>query len=220
MSLVLHYHPLSSFCWKVLIPLYENGTAFTPKLLQNLQDPAEAEAFRALWPVGKMPILVDEVHDRVIPETSVIIEWLDHHHHHHLGATRFVPEDPELAHEVRLWDRIYDLYVQQPMQRIVFDRLRSPEQKNPAMVAEERALLKRTMAMVDAHVADKRWATGEQFTLADCAAAPALFYADKVEPFAGRWQAALGLLERLKARPSFARVLREAEPYFQYFPKE
>ena len=73
MSLVLHYHPLSSFCWKVLIPLYENGTAFEPKLLQNLQDPAEAAAFRALWPVGKMPILVDEAHDRVIPET------LDHH---------------------------------------------------------------------------------------------------------------------------------------------
>ena len=108
MTLVLYYHPLSSFCWKVLIPLYENDTAFEPRLLQNLQDPAERDAFRALWPVGKMPILVDEAHDRVIPETSIIIEWLDHHHHHH-GATRFVPDDPELAHEVRLWDRIYDL---------------------------------------------------------------------------------------------------------------
>jgi glutathione S-transferase len=217
MTLVLHYHPLSSFCWKVLIPLYENGTAFEGKLLQNLQDPAERDAFRALWPVGKMPILVDEEHDRVIPETSIIIEWLDRHHR---GATRFLPDDPELAHTVRLWDRIYDLYVQQPMQRIVFDRLRPPEQKNPTMVAEERELLKRTMAMVDAYVADKHWATGEHFTLADCAAAPALFYADKVEPFDGRWPNALALLERLKARPSVARVLREAEPYFQYFPKE
>lgn len=217
MSLVLHYHPLSSFCWKVLIPLYENGTAFEPRQLQNLQDPTEAAAFRALWPVGKMPILVDEAHDRVIPETSIIIEWLDRHHR---GAVRFVPEDPEHAHEVRLWDRIYDLYVQQPMQRIVFDRIRPPEQKNPAMVAEERELLKRTMAMVDAHIADKHWATGEHFTLADCAAAPALFYADKVEPFEGRWPNAAALLERLKARPSFARVLREAEPYFQYFPTE
>jgi glutathione S-transferase len=217
MSLVLYYHPLSSFCWKVLIPLYENGTAFEPKLLQNLGDPAEAAAFRALWPVGKMPILVDEAHDRVIPETSVIVEWLDRHHR---GATRFIPEDADLAHEVRLWDRIYDLYVQQPMQRIVFDRLRPPEQKYPTGVAEERELLKRTMAMIDAHVAGKQWATGEQFSLADCAAAPALFYADKVEPFDGRWPNALALLERLKARPSFARVLREAEPYFQYFPKE
>ena len=216
MTLVLCYHPLSSFCWKVLVPLYENGTAFEGKLL-NLGDPAERDAFRALWPVGKMPILVDQEHDRVIPETSVIIEWLDHHRR---GATRFVPDDPELAREVRLWDRIYDLYVQQPMQRIIFDRLRPPEQKNPTMVAEERELLRRTMAMVDSYVADKQWATGEQFTLADCAAVPALFYADKVEPFAGRWPSALALLERLKARPSVARVLHEAEPYFQYFPTE
>ena len=214
MSLALHYHPLSSFCWKVLIPLYENGTQFEPRLL-NLQDPAEVAAFRALWPVGKMPILVDEDHDRVITETSIIIEWLDHHHR---GETRFLPEDPERALEVRLWDRIYDHYVQHPMQRIVFDRIRPPEQRFPADVAEERELLKRAMAMVDTYAADKHWATGEQFTLADCAAAPALFYADKVEPFEGRWPNALALLERLKARPSVARVLREAEPYFQYFP--
>jgi glutathione S-transferase len=217
MSLVLYYHPLSSFCWKVLIPLYENGTAFEPRMLGNLQDPDEAAALRALWPVGKIPVLVDETHDRVIPETSIIIEWLDHHHR---GATRFLPEDPDLAREVRLWDRIYDLYVQQPMQRIVFDRIRPPEQRFPTGVAEDRELLKRTMVMVDDHVADKHWATGDHFTLADCAAMPALFYADKVEPFAGRWPNVLALLERLKARPSAARVLREAEPYFQYFPTE
>ena len=217
MGLVLHYHPLSSFCWKVLIPLYENGTQFEPKLLQNLQDPEERAAFEAIWPVGKMPVLIDEDHDRTIPETSIIIEWLDRHHR---GATRFVPEDPDLTHEVRLWDRIYDLYVQGPMQRIVFDRIRPPEQKYPTGVAEERALLKKAMGMVDSYVADKHWATGEHFTLADCAAAPALFYADRVEPFEGRWPNAAALLERLKARPSVARVLREAEPYFQYFPKE
>ena len=217
MSLVLYYHPLSSFCWKVLIALYENDISFEARQLNNLQDPVEAAAFRALWPVGKFPVLVDESHDRTIPETTIIIEWLDRHHR---GATRFLPEDPELAHEVRLWDRIYDLYVQQPMQRIVFDRLRPPEQKFPTGVAEDRELLKRTMAMVDSHVADKHWATGGQFTLTDCAAAPALFYADKVEPFEGRWPHAAALLERLKARPSVARVLREAEPWFQYFPTE
>jgi glutathione S-transferase len=217
MSLVLYYHPLSSFCWKVLIPLYENGTAFEPKMLQNLQDPEERAAFERLWPVGKFPVLVDDEHDRTIPETSIMIEWLDHHHR---GATRFVPEHPDLAHEVRLWDRIYDLYVQMPMQRIVFDRIRPAEQKFPTGVAEDRALLIKAMAMVDAYVADKHWAVGDQFTLADCAAMPALFYADKVEPFEGRWPNAAALLERLKARPSVARVLSEAEPYFQYFPKE
>ncbi len=217
MSLILYYHPLSSFCWKVLIALYENGTAFEPKLLQNLQEPEQRVVFEEIWPVGKFPVLVDDTHDRTIPETSIIIEWLDRHHR---GATRFVPEDPDLAHEVRLWDRIYDLYVQVPMQRIVFDRIRPPEQKYPTGVAEERVLLKKAMAMVDAHVADKHWATGDQFTLADCAAMPALFYADRVEPFEGRWPNAAALLERLKARPSVARVLAEAEPYFQYFPKE
>jgi glutathione S-transferase len=217
MSLILYYHPLSSFCWKVLIPLYENGTAFEPKMLQNMQDPAERAAFEQLWPVGKFPLLVDEAHDRTIPETSIIIEWLDRHHR---GPTRFVPEDPELAQEVRLWDRIYDLYVQMPMQRIVFDRIRPAEQQYPTGVAEDRTLLKKAMAMVDAYLADKHWATGEHFTLADCAAMPALFYADRVEPFEGRWPNAAALLERLKARPSVARVLREAEPYFQYFPTE
>lgn len=217
MGLVLYYHPLSSFCWKVLIPLYENGTAFEPRMLQNLQDPAERAAFEKIWPVGKFPVLVDETHDRTIPETSIIIEWLDRHHR---GATRFVPGDPELAHEVRLWDRIYDLHVQVPMQRIVFDRIRPPELRYPTGVAEERVALKKAMAMVDAYVADTHWAVGDQFTLADCAAAPALFYADKVEPFEGRWPNAAALLERLKARPSVARVLREAEPWFQYFPQE
>lgn len=217
MTLTLYYHPLSSFCWKVLIPLYENGTAFEPKMLQNLQEPEQRAVFEEIWPVGKFPVLVDEEHDRTIPETSIIIEWLDHHHR---GATRFVPEDSEQAHEVRLWDRIYDLYVQMPMQRIVFDRIRPAEQKYPTGVAEDRALLTKAMAMVDAYLADKHWATGDQFTLADCAALPALFYADKVEPFEGRWPNAAALLERLKARPSVARVLHEAEPWFQYFPTE
>ena len=131
-----------------------------------------------------------------------------------------MPEDPEHAHEVRLWDRIYDLYVQQPMQRIVFDRLRPPGQKNPT----DRGGGARAAEADDGDgrrpCRGQAWATGEQFTLADCAAAPALFYADKVEPFEGRWPDALALLERLKARPSVARVLREAEPYFQYFPQE
>jgi glutathione S-transferase len=216
MSLILHYHPLSSYCWKVLIPLYENGTPFEGRIL-NLGDPDERAAFAALWPLAKMPVLVDAEHDRVIAETSIIIEWLDRHHR---GATRFLPEDPDAALDVRLWDRIYDNYVMGPMQRVVFDRLRPPESKDPLSVQEARAALATAMEMVDARLAGKHWATGEHFTLADCAAAPALFYADKVEPFAGRWPNAAGLLERLMARPSFARTLAEAEPFFQYFPTE
>jgi glutathione S-transferase len=215
MSLIYHYHPLSSFCWKPLIALYENGTAFTPRIV-DLGDPDSRAAFAALWPLAKMPVLEDEAHSRVIPETSIIIDYLDRHHR---GPVRFVPEDPDRAREVRLWDRIYDLYVQGPMQRIVFDRLRPEGQKDPLGVAEARASLATALGVVEGHMAERRWATGEEFTLADCAAAPALFYADKVMPLAGTWPNALALLERLKARPSFARVLEEAAPYSHYFPK-
>ena len=214
MSLIYHYHPLSSFCWKPLIALYENGTEFTPRIVDP-GDPASRAAFAALWPIAKMPVLEDEAHARVVPETSIIIDYLDRHHR---GAVRFVPEDPDRAREVRLWDRIYDLYVQGPMQRIVADRLRPAGQKDSFGVAEARASLATALDMVESHMADRRWATGEDFTLADCAAAPALFYADKVMPLADHSPNALALLDRLKGRPSFARVLEEAEPYFQYFP--
>lgn len=216
MSLVLHYHPLSSYCWKVLIPLYENGTAFEPRLL-NLGDPDERAAFAALWPLAKMPVLVDEAHDRTIAETTIIIEWLDRHHR---GATRFIPEDPDAALDARFWDRIYDHYVMGPMQRVVFDRLRPHDLKDAFGVEEARTTLATALDLVDAHVADRHWATGEHFTMADCAAAPALFYADKVQPFGARWPHALAYLERLKARPSFVRVLEEAQPFFKYFPTE
>lgn len=216
MSLIYHYHPLSSFCWKPLIALYENGIAFTPRIV-DLGNAESRAAFAALWPMAKMPVLEEDAHDAVIPETSIIIDYLDRHHR---GPIRFVPDDPDRAREVRLWDRIYDLYVQGPMQRIVFDRLRPDGQKDPFGVAEARASLATALGMVERYVADRRWATGDDFTLADCAAAPALFYADKVMPMAGAWPNALALLDRLKARPSFARVLAEAAPYFQYFPAE
>ena len=215
MSLIYHYHPLSSFCWKPLIALYENGIAFTPRIV-DLGNAESRAALAALWPMAKMPVLEDDARDAVIPETSIIIDYLDRHHR---GPVRFVPEDPDRAREVRLWDRIYDLYVQGPMQRIVFDRLRPDGQKDALSVAEARASLATALGMVERYVTDRRWATGEDFTLADCAAAPALFYADKVMPMSGTWPNALALLDRLKARPSFARVLEEAEPYSHLFPE-
>ncbi len=216
MSLVYHYHPLSSFCWKALIALYENDTPFEPNIV-NFGDPESRAAFEALWPVAKIPVLEDRTHGRAIPETSMIIDYLDRHHR---GPVRFVPEDPDRAREVRLQDRIYDLYVQVPMQKIVGDRLRPEGQRDRFGVEEARRLLAVALGMIDAHVAERHWAAGEAFTLADCAAGPALFYADKVMPIADGFPNALALLERLKARPSFARVLREAQPYFKYFPAE
>ena len=214
MSLTLHYHPLSSYCWKVLIALYENDTRFEPKLV-DLGDPASRAAFAALWPMAKMPVLEDRARGRIIPETSIIIDHLDLHYP---GPIRFVPEDPERALEVRLWDRICDNYLQGPMQKIVGDRLRPEGEKDSFGVAEARGSLASAMDMFECQVSERRWTTGDDFTLADCAAAPALFYADKVMPIAQSHPKAQALLGRLKARPSFARVLAEAEPYFQYFP--
>lgn len=212
MSLTLHYHPLASFCWKVLIALYENDIAFTPKIV-DLGDPGSRAAFAALWPMAKMPVLEDG--GRIVPETSIIIDYLDLRHP---GPVRFVPHDADKASEVRQWDRVYDNYVQSPMQKIVLDRIRPEGQHDPFGVGEARNALATALGMVDRAVFGTAWAAGADFTLADCAAAPALFYADKVMPLAEAWPNALALLERLKARPSFARVLDEAEPYFQYFP--
>jgi glutathione S-transferase len=214
MSLVLHYHPLASFCWKVLIALYENDTAFAPKLVDP-GDPDSRAEFAALWPVAKMPVLEDRARGAVVPETSCIIDYLDAFHP---GQVRFVPAELEQARQVRLWDRIFDNYVQAPMQKIVGDRIRPEGRRDAFGVEEARTLLATALTMVERDIAGKPWAAGDDFTMADCAAAPALFYADKVMPLAGVYPNALALLERLKCRPSFARVLDEAEPYFQYFP--
>jgi glutathione S-transferase len=127
MSLTLHYHPLSSFCWKVLIALYENDTPFTPHPV-NLGDEAERAALLKLWPIGKFPVLRDDATDRTIPETSIIIEYLDQQYP---GRTRFIPADPKLALQTRLRDRFYDLYVHLPMQKVVGDRLRRRKTRIP-----------------------------------------------------------------------------------------
>ncbi|MBV9882579.1 MAG: glutathione S-transferase family protein [Sphingomonadaceae bacterium] len=214
--MILHAHPLSSYCWKVLIALYEKELDFELRLV-NLGDPEDRAAFAALWPLAKMPVLEDPARAAIVPETSIIIDYLDVHHP---GAIRLIPEEADAARGVRLWDRIFDLHVQTPMQRIIADRLRPPDAKDAYGVAEARASLAIALATVEREVAGRKWACGEAFTLADCAAAPALFYADKVMPFGAEHPAAAGLLERLKARPSFARVLAEAEPWFQYFPAE
>jgi glutathione S-transferase len=218
MSLTLHYHPLSSFCWKALIALYENDTKFTPHLVDLGNKEARA-AFLALWPIGKFPVLRDEARGSTIPESTIIIEYLGHHYP---GRTALIPADPDKARQARLQDRFYDLYLHMPMQDVVGDRLRPAGQKDPYGVEHARQRMRTALDMVeqDMGAATKTWAMGEAFTLADCAAAPALFYADKVMPFADSHPNAMRYLGRLKTRPSFARVLKEAEPYFHLFPQE
>jgi glutathione S-transferase len=215
MSLTLHFHPLSSFCWKVLIALYENDTPFTAHSV-DLGNESERAALLKLWPIGKFPVLRDDALDRTIPESSIIIEYLDNQYP---GRTRFIPADPKAALQTRLRDRFYDLYVHLPMQKVVGDRLRPEGAKDPQGVEEAKARIQSCYGMIEREFASKTWAMGEAFGIADCAAAPALFYAGKVVPFGDGHKNVAAYLDRLQARPCFARVLREAEPYFAMFPK-
>ncbi|XIA66322.1 glutathione S-transferase family protein [Bradyrhizobium sp. TZ2] len=216
MSLTLHFHPLASYCWKALIALYENDIPFTPNLV-DLGNPAEREALLKMWPIGKFPVLRDDARNETVPESSIIIEYLDSHYR---GRTRFIPDDVDRALQTRLRDRFYDLYMHLPMQKIMIDRLRPEGKQDPHGVEEARAQLRTSYAMIERQMADSAWAMGDDFTLADCAAAPPLFYGCMVVPFGDGNKNLAAYFERLKARPSFARVLKEAEPYFEMVPKE
>ena len=125
MSLTLHYHPLASFCWKALIALYENDIPFTPNLV-DLGNPAERAALVKLWGIGKFPVLRDEARNETVPESSIIVEYLDRHYR---GPTRFIPDDSGRALQTRLYDRFYDLYVHLPMQKIMIDRIAPPRRR-------------------------------------------------------------------------------------------
>jgi glutathione S-transferase len=213
MSLIVYLHPLASYCQKVLIALYENDTPFTPQIV-DLGNAAERAALLKLWGIGKFPVLRDEARDRTIPESSIIIEYLDRHYP---GRTQFVP-DADLAWQTRLCDRFYDLHVHEPMQRIVADRLRPAEKRDPFGVEEARARLQTAYGMIEQEMANRTWAMGEAFTMADCAAAPPLFFANLVMPFAETHKNVAAYFDRLKARPSYARVLKEAKPHLKMFP--
>lgn len=214
MSLVLHFHPLSSFCWKALIALYENGTPFVANKV-DLGNPTERDALLRLSPIGRFPVLEDTARGEVVPESSIIIEYLDRHYP---GRIRFIPPDPEAALQARLRDRFLDLYMHLQMQKVVGDRLRPKGSRDPHGVEQARAQIRKSYDILETSLTGS-WAMGEDFGLADCAAAPVLFYAGQLEPF-GERKKLTAYLERLKARPAFARVLKEAEPYFEMFPKE
>ncbi len=214
MNLVLYFHPLASFCHKVLMALYENETPFTGHIV-DLADADSRANFIDVWPLGKFPVLRDETLDRTIPETTIIIEYLDQHYP---GAHPLLPEPEAERLDARLWDRFFDLYVQVPMQKIVADRIRAEAERDPRGVADATATLKTVYDMIDRHMANRTWVVGEKLSIADCAAAPALFYAGIVVPFANTQPNVAAYFERLLERPSFKRVLAEARPYFQFFP--
>ena len=216
MTLRLHYHPLSSFCWKVLIALYENDTPFEPVLV-DLSNKTEREAFRKLWPIGKFPVLEDTARDWMVPESSIIIEYLAQHYP---GRAKLVPDDPDRARQVRMRERFFDLNVQVPMQKITGDWRRPDGMRDPLGVREAREHMRTACTMIEGDMASKRWAMGDDFTMADCAAAPALHYANRVKDLAGDFPNAAAYLKRLYDRPSVARTVKEAEPYSHMFPAE
>ena len=214
MTLTLHLHPLASFCQKVLVALYETGIPFTPRLV-DLGDRQASARFLELWPVGKIPVLEDEAEGRIVPETSIIIEYLEARVP---ARHRLLPADERLRLDARLWDRFFDMYVQAPMQKIVTDRLRGEGERDAKGVEDARAGLAVAYDMVERQIDGRQWIIGDDFSLADCAAAPALFYAGIVTPFEGTHPGVEAYFERLLKRASFARVLAEARPYFHMFP--
>jgi glutathione S-transferase len=212
MSLTLYYHPLSSFCWKALVALYEAEIPFEPKVV-NLGDPADRAAFAAVWPLAKFPVLRDEARGETVPESSIIVEYLARRYP---SAAGLVPADAEAGRQVRLLDRLIDGYIHLPFQGIVSERMRPEGQHDPFGVERSRGQVRQGYDLI-APMIDGPWAMGETFTLADCAAFPALYYADYAVSL-DAWPPLRAYLERLKARPSVQRVLAEAEPFFQYFP--
>lgn len=214
MSLTLYLHPLASFCHKVLIALYENGTEFR-SVTVDFADPGSAAMLIEQWPVGKIPVLRDESRRKTLPETSIIIEYLQQHYP---GPRAMLPDDEEALLQVRLWDRFYDQYVSLPMQKIVTDRIRPEGMSDPYGVADARNTLETAYQMIDGQLAANMWATGDAFTLADCAAAPALFYASIVQPIGAEQGNLLAYLDQLLDRPSIRRTIAGAQPYFSMFP--
>jgi glutathione S-transferase len=216
MTLKLYFHPLASFCHKALIALYENEIPFE-QVIVDLGNEASRSAFTAVWPLAKMPVLRDDARGCTVAESTIIIEYLDTHYP---GRTKLLPREPGRAWRARMWDRVYDHNVQEPMQKIVTDRLRPPGSNDPFGVEQAKTRLNDTCDLLEREIGVDGWAMGDGFSLVDCAAAPALFYANAIAPFGERHRNLRAYLKRLMARPSFARVLSEAQPYFDLFPME
>jgi glutathione S-transferase len=212
MTIKLYAHPFSSYCQKVLVALYENRTAFEWRLLSQ-ENPQAMTELTELWPLKRFPVLVDE--DRTVCEATIIIEYLGLHHP---GPVRLLPADPVAALEVRSMDRFFDNYISTPSQKIVADRLRPEAERDPRGVADARAMLDTAYVWLDAHMTRREWAAGDAFSLADCGAAPFLFYADWTHRIDPSFANVIAYRKRLLARPTFAQVVDEARPYRPFFP--
>jgi glutathione S-transferase len=211
MSLTLYAHPFAAYCWKVLIALYENETPFEYRVVEDAAGWAE---LAALWPIKKFPLLRDG--DATVVESSIIVEHLTRYP----GKVQLIPVGAgDAALQVRFMDRFFDSYVMTPMQALVSDRMRTETERDVKGVADARKMLDVAYAWLEEHLAPHAWASGSSFTLADCAAAPALFYSDWVHAIGDRFPGVLAYRRKVLSRPAVARVVDEARPFRKFFPQ-
>ncbi|WP_105441158.1 glutathione S-transferase family protein [Neorhizobium sp. T25_13] len=209
---VLYSHPFSSYCQKVLTALYENGTEFDTRML-GPEDPSAYEDLCSMWPVKRFPVLLDG--EKRVFESSIVIEYLDLHYP---GPVKLIPDDADAALDVRMMDRFFDNYISTPQQKVVFNAIRPEEHRDPYGVQEALGMLDAAYGWLDERMAGREWAAADAFSLADCAAAPALFYADWTHRIGEQFANVRAYRSRLLARPSFARAVDEARPYRPFFP--
>jgi glutathione S-transferase len=209
--LTLYAHPFAAYCWKVLIALYENATPFGYRVVEHAADWAELEA---LWPIKKFPVLTDG--NTTVVESTIIVEYLMRRFP---GPAQMIPTNEDAALAVRSMDRVFDNYVMTPMQTLVSDRMRTDSEREAKSAADARKLLNVVYGWLETQVTHESWLCGGTFSLAECSAAPALFYADWVHPIGDRFPGVLAYRRRVLARPSVARVVGEARPYRTLFPR-
>lgn len=212
MTVELYGHPFASFVWKPLVALYERAVPFTFRMIDG-DHPDNAARMADLSPTGQFPALIDG--ERSLTQSNAIIEYLDLYHG---DAEPMVPADPREALEARMLADVFDDYVQTPMQRIVAEAFRDKTELDPRGVADAHGYLDRSYAWLDKQLHGRKWAAGARFTIADCAAAPALFYSDWVHPISPALASLTAYRANLLARPSVARVVDEARPYRGFFP--
>jgi glutathione S-transferase len=209
MALTLYYHPLASYCWKVLVALYEHQAPFDGKIV-DLSNAEERAALERLWPLMKFPVLVDD--GKIVPESTIIIEYLE------ARGARLIPTSAADALETRFLDRFFDQQIHEPMQKHVGDKLRPADKRDPYGVEQAHEQIEKAYDVLEKRLNGRIWAAGDSFGLADCAAAPALYYANRIHPLTSARPWLTAYLERLHARASFARVFSEAGPYLHFFP--
>jgi glutathione S-transferase len=215
MPMKLYFNPVSSYSQKALIALYEKGCAFEPVII-NLMDPKDRESLKQVYPLAKVPFLRVEEKKLELSEASIIVEYVDRHS---TGGPKLLPDDPDQALQVRMQDRFFDLYVSDSVTKIFFDGFRPEGKNDPYGVQQARDRLDSIYAFLDQQLASRTWAAGDAFSMADCAAAPALFYARMVHPFEAHKHLS-AYFTRLMERPSFQRVVKEAEPHLAMFAKK